>query len=33
VWFKYGLGEGEEANKLCRDPNRKGFEVPDVDKV
>ena len=23
----------EEANKLVRDPNRKGFEIPDVDKV
>ena len=23
----------EAANKLLRDPNRKGFEVPDIDKV
>ena len=23
----------EEANKLVRNPNRKGFEIPDVDKV
>jgi hypothetical protein len=22
-----------EANRLCRDPNRKGFEIPDADKV